>query len=74
VATSREVAEAFIEVHGDLSEFRKDLHAAGKDARAAGENMADDFGTGWNRRIQTEVKDRWESMPCIPTVLWTGTS
>lgn len=62
MSTSREVAEAYIEVHGDLEPFRRGLDKAGDEARAAGENMADDFGTGWNKRIKSEVLDRWESM------------
>lgn len=62
MATSREVAEAYIEVHGDLSEFRKDLNDAGDSARKAGEANADDFADGWNKRIKAEVGDRWESM------------
>ena len=62
MATSREVAEAYIEVHGDLSPFRKDLEKGGAQARAAAENMADSFGDGWNKRIKTQVSDRWEAM------------
>ena len=62
MATSREVAEAYIEVHGDLSEFRKDLNKAGDDARRAGEANADDFQTGWNKRIQSGVRDKWTAM------------
>lgn len=62
MATSREVAEAYIEVHGDLSEFRKDLNDAGDAARKAGEANATDFEKGWNERIKKGVADKWEAM------------
>lgn len=62
MATSREVAEAYIEVHGDLSPFRRELNAAGDAARKAGENIGNDLADGFNDRTEKGIRSRWESM------------
>jgi len=60
--TSREVAEAYIDVHGDLSPFRKQLNKAGEDARKAGIANADKFSDGWKKRLEASMGDQWEAL------------
>ncbi len=60
--TSREVAEAYIDVHGDMSPFRRQLNKAGEDARKAGRDNADKFSDGWNKRLEASMGDKWESL------------
>jgi phage-related protein len=60
--TSREVAEAYIDVHGDLSPFRKQLNKAGEDARKAGIANADKFSDGWKKRLESSMGDQWEAL------------
>lgn len=45
----REVADAYIEVHGDLSKFHKDLMTKAS-ARGAGEKYGDEFADGFQKR------------------------
>lgn len=60
--TSREVAEAYIDVHGDMSKFRKDLNKAGESARKAGRDSASKFSDGWNKRLEASMGEQWEAL------------
>lgn len=56
----REVADAYIDVHGDLSSFRRDLDKAGGfTAEKAAMNAADDFSEAWGKRIEQDVNGKW---------------
>jgi phage-related protein len=56
------VGDAYIEVHGDLSRFRKDLNKAAKAGREAGAESAESFWDGWNRRSEKEWTDQWQGL------------
>lgn len=58
----REVADAYISVHGDLSPFRRDLNGANKDAEKAAKQNADTFADEWGKRLGQQTKDRWASI------------
>jgi len=60
VGLGREVGDAYISVHGDLSDFRKDLdRAGGYAAEQAAMANADKFSEAWDKRITEDVNDRW---------------
>jgi phage-related protein len=59
VGIGREVADAYIDVHGDLSSFRRDLQKADGDMRAAAFEAADNFSDAWAKRIQSDVNGKW---------------
>ena len=58
----REVADAYISVHGDLSPFRRDLSKANKDIEKAAKNDADTYAEAWGKRLEKQTKDRWNSI------------
>lgn len=60
----REVADAYISVHGDLGPFRRDLDngIGGKAAEDAAIKAADTFGQAWAERLGQQVNDRWNSI------------
>jgi phage-related protein len=58
----REVAEAFIEVHGDLSPFRRDLEKANADMAKLARQSADNFTEAWGKRMAEGVDKRWNSI------------
>lgn len=55
MAIGREVADAYIEVHGDLSKFRKDLMKARGQAREAGEKFGQEFADGFEKRAREDM-------------------
>lgn len=59
----REIADAYIEVHGDLSKFRRDLQRGAMDAAAkAGNAAADKFGEEMERRGKDQMGERMDSI------------
>lgn len=58
----REVADAYISVHGDLSPFRRDLSKANKDIEKAAKNDADKYADAWGKRLERQTKDRWNAI------------
>jgi phage-related protein/tetratricopeptide (TPR) repeat protein len=58
----REVADAYIEVHGDLSKFREDLGKADVAGRAYGENFADSMTEGFGERAFKGLTTEWNSL------------
>lgn len=58
----REVADAYIDVHGDLTKFRRSLQGAAKDGRKAGAEAADSFSDGWAQRAEREWSRRYNSV------------
>lgn len=58
----REVADAYIEVHGDLSKFRKDLMKAKASAREAGEKYGDEFADGFQKRASDGIRKDKDSI------------
>lgn len=55
----REVADAYISVHGDLSPFRKELNKAGKDAEEAARENAKTFTEAWGEQAQRDINKKW---------------
>jgi hypothetical protein len=62
VGIGREVADAYIDVHGDLSKFRRDLAGAEDDVQKAARENADAFSDAWGKRIQKDVNGKWDSI------------
>jgi phage-related protein len=60
VGIGREVADAYIDVHGDLSSFRRDL--GGADVRGAAFEAADEFSAAWAKRVNSDVSGKWASI------------
>ena len=58
----REVAEAFIDVHGDLSNFRRDLEGANADMEALAIETADTFSDAWGDRMAKQLDKQWNSV------------
>ncbi len=58
----REVADAYIDVHGDLSSFRRDLDKGAAEAEKAAKRNAQDFGKAWGDEVANRVNDRWSSI------------
>jgi phage-related protein len=61
VGIGREVADAYIDVHGDLSKFRNDLNDL-SGAEAAAIKNADKFSKAWADRISQDVSGKWASI------------
>lgn len=59
MARGRQVADAYIDVHGDLKNFSKDLRTKG---RAAGAKLADSFSDGFEKRASNELRGRYDSV------------
>lgn len=57
----REVADAYISVHGDLSDFRKDLGKADDAGKAFGMDLADSIADGFQKRGFKDLQDQWGS-------------
>lgn len=55
----REVADAYISVHGDLSPFRRELNKAGKDAEQAARENAKTFTDAWGEQAQKDINKKW---------------
>lgn len=62
MAIGKEVADAYIEVHGDLSKFRKDLNKANGSMRAAGAEAGENFSEGFGKRAKDRMTDQWSSI------------
>lgn len=62
MSLAREVAEAYIEVHGDMSPFRRDLEKLTKQARDEAIKTADGWAEGLGKRMQSKVKGQWASI------------
>lgn len=62
MSLSREVADAYISVHGDLSEFRKDLERGRAVVSDQGELLADDFSDAMKKQDTKNMKDRWGAL------------
>ena len=58
----REVADAYIDVHGDLKKFRKDLEEAAPAGEQAGREFAETFSEGFGKRGQKLMDKQWSSM------------
>ena len=58
----KQVADAYIEVHGDLSKFRKDLNGANASMKSWAEDMADEFGKAWGDRTRSQMDRQWNSV------------
>ena len=58
----REVADAYINVHGDLSKFRKDLERGRAVVSDQGELLADDFAEAMKKQDEKNMKDRWNAL------------
>ena len=58
----REVADAYIDVHGDLSKFRRDLAGAEGDVEKAARENADAFSDAWGKRIEKDINGKWDSI------------
>lgn len=58
----REVADAYIQVHGDLSKFREDLRKSTADMNKAGAENADSFEEGWSKRMGQTADQRRNSL------------
>jgi phage-related protein len=59
VGIGREVADAYIDVHGDLKNFRRDLEGARGDVQKAAREQADQFADAWGKRVQQDVNGKW---------------
>jgi len=58
----REVADAYINIHGDLSKFRKDLERGRAVVSDQGELLADDFAESMKKQDTKNMKDRWSAL------------
>lgn len=58
----RQVADAYIEVHGDLSDFRKDLEKARPAMQEWAAENADDFMDGFKDRMESRWNKQWNSI------------
>lgn len=55
----REVADAYIEVHGDLSKFRKDLEGAKGKMEELAKKNAKSFTDAWDAQAANDFKRKW---------------
>jgi len=62
VSLSREVADAYINIHGDLSEFRKDLERGRVVAAENGEKLSDTFAEAMEKEDVRNMNDRWKAL------------
>lgn len=58
----REVADAYIDVHGDLKAFRKDLEGARQAGEEAGVEAGDAFAEGFEKRATRDVLKSWNGI------------
>jgi phage-related protein len=62
VGIGREVADAYIDVHGDLKSFRRDLEGARKAGEEAGIEAGDSFAEGFEKRAQRDMLKSWNGI------------
>lgn len=58
----KQVADAYIDVHGDLSKFRKDLDSANGTMEEWATKQADKFGEAWGERTRSQLDRQWNSV------------
>ncbi|QGJ92797.1 tape measure protein [Arthrobacter phage Beagle] len=58
----REVADAYIDVHGDLKSFRRDLEGARAAGEDAGVEAGDAFADGFAKRAERDMLKRWNGI------------
>ncbi|QWY82771.1 tail length tape measure protein [Arthrobacter phage SilentRX] len=58
----REVGDAYISVHGDLSDFRNDLNKANQTMKDWAEENAQEFKDAWGDRMQQDWSRQWNSL------------
>lgn len=58
----KQVADAYIDVHGDLSKFRKDLDKANGGMAGWAEQLAEDFSETWGKRMRSRMDGQWDSI------------
>lgn len=58
----REVADAYIDVHGDLSKFRRDLEKGNADVKKQAAENADTFSEAWGKRMEKQMGRQWNSV------------
>lgn len=71
MSLSREVAEAYIQVHGDMSPFRRDLEKAAAGVKKAAQEAADDYADSFGKRLGDKTRGQWQS---IMDAAFTGNS
>lgn len=62
MSAGREVADAYIDVHGDTSKFRKSLDKAAAAGRKEGGAAADSFMEGWEKRAKNQWGRKYDSV------------
>lgn len=58
----RQVADAYIDVHGDTTKFRSSLDKAAVQGRKAGREAADGFAKAWAKRSESEFGRKWDAV------------
>lgn len=58
----REVADAYISVHGDLTPFRNDLNKASASMKDWAEENADEVTEAWGKRMESDWGRQWNSV------------
>lgn len=58
----KEVADAFIDIHGDLSSFRRELDKANEDMAKLARQKADTFSEEWGKRMAGQMDRQWGSV------------
>lgn len=58
----REVADAYISVHGDLSDFRNDLNKAGPMTEKMAKDNAAKFADIWGSRLESDINGKWNDI------------
>lgn len=58
----REVADAYISVHGDMAPFRRDLDGANADVVKEAKRSADSFSEAWGKRLEADTKGQWQNI------------
>lgn len=62
VGIGREVADAYVDVHGDLSKFRKSMQANKGDMEKLGDDYGKEFSDALNKRLEKDKDDKWNSV------------
>lgn len=62
MARGRQIADAYIQVHGDLSKFNNDLRKAAVNGRDAGKEHAKQFSEAWGEHAEKDVTRRWDDI------------
>lgn len=62
MSLGREVADAYIEVHGDLSPFRRDLTKASGDLQKAAIENSDTFADAWDKNLANRLTSSWDKL------------